>query len=174
MLSVAVQRTLAEGILRDAGAGLAAADPAVQFSDGGKGEDGDAETEAEAASSLEYFLMPCAGQECMAPFWLVGSTTDEKKANLGWGRYRVQHLVGADAVGPLRPTAAKRGGRRKSGDRPTVEDETVQQWVDIPVLLNTKRIAVGEDLVVYRAAQPKKEKAATPIPMAMLAKRQRR
>ena len=150
----------------------AGAFPSVVFSDAGESEEGDPEDKA--APSLQYFLMPCAGQECMAPFWLVGSTTDEKKANLGWGEYRVQQLVGADAVGSLKPLAMKRSMRRKSGERPNVEDETVQKWVDIPVLVSTKRIAAGEELVVYRSAQAKREKAPAPITMAMLAKRQRR
>ena len=53
--------------------------------------------------SNAYFLTPCTGLENVSPLWCVGTTEDEDKANMVWGKYMVQSLMAMDFEGAPRP-----------------------------------------------------------------------
>jgi hypothetical protein len=53
-----------------------------------------------------YFLTPCTGLENVSPLWCVATTEDEDKANMVWGKYMVQTLMGMDFAGSVMPQLA--------------------------------------------------------------------
>ncbi len=49
-------------------------------------------------ANTRFFLAPCTAADNVSPLWCVGSTEDESKANLVWGKCLVQSLTAADFI----------------------------------------------------------------------------
>jgi hypothetical protein len=54
-------------------------------------------------ATTRFFLAPCTAADNISPLWCVGTTEDESKANLVWGKCLVQSLTAADFIGPPMP-----------------------------------------------------------------------
>jgi hypothetical protein len=54
-------------------------------------------------ANTRFFLAPCTAADNVSPLWCVGSTEDESKANLVWGKCLVQSLTAADFIGTPMP-----------------------------------------------------------------------
>ena len=123
-----------------------------------------------------FVIMPSTSTEAVSPLWFVGTTSDEAAANMTWGKFAVQSLVGMGFIGRPKPAASissKVPCRAKTGDKPLadVEDKGLSMIVTIPVLVNSKRSQKGDELLVYKAPAAKRPRAVEAISVCKVAKR---
>jgi hypothetical protein len=114
-----------------------------------------------AAATGQYVLMPCVSDSNVSPLWCVAGTDDDREANMVWQKMAVQHLSGVDYVGAGVSLA-------RSLIRTTERDLTRDAQINIPVLVNSKALTSGEELLVFkdkpqREKQPRKPISATDV-----------
>ena len=87
-----------------------------------------------------FFLMPPQGKDLVSPAWLVRSSHNKDEATAAWVLFP-EHII-----------AAKDGTNKIK--RP---DPTLNVKMHIPVLVNTKELQCGDELVLYVDPPEKKE-----------------
>ena len=118
-----------------------------------------------------FWITGTATAENVSAFWVVATTAEESKANMALAKYTVSSLVGMDYFGevPLVPKQAARVGRKAPAKKP--DDEASAMTIHIPILVNTKALAVGDELLWYKQATVKRERAPEPITVSKLARK---
>ena len=104
----------------------------------------------------------------MVPLWSVGTTDNEDKANMVWGKYIVQSVTGVDFVGSPLPAISEATKKRRS--KKETPDEAVEHYVNVPVLINSTNIAPQEELLVYKAREAKRPRETEAITVSKVAK----
>ena len=106
-----------------------------------------------------FWLTPASVKDGLAPLWFCTATEDDRQRNMEWGTFNVQALFGCDYIGG--PTLAERKrrtiGKSAKSSSSTVSDDVATTWVKIPVLVNSKPLAAGDELFVFRNKRPKRE-----------------
>ena len=106
---------------------------------------------------FKFFLEAPKGSDLCSPAYLVATTEDSKKANVVWSTLSVASLVAFDFVGKVRPKicGTKDGGPRGKGkdkgkaiDEPSPEAVNKNIVVHLPVLINTKALQQGNELLL--------------------------
>jgi hypothetical protein len=109
------------------------------------------------AASGQYALAPCVGEDNLSPLWCVSTTDDDRKANMVWQSVEVQHVTGSDFIGFCKPTPVRQPSGR------VVKDTAMEMKVSIPVLVNSKTLKDGEELVYFKDKVEKTKRALKPI-----------
>jgi hypothetical protein len=99
-------------------------------------------------ASTRFYLAPCTAADNVSPLWCVGTTDDQTKANLVWGKCLVQSLTAADFLGPPEP----RSGPSAAVVAPPVE-------APAPTTARAKAAAKTAAKAAAKAAASKKRKA---------------
>ena len=95
------------------------------------------------------FLQPCTADDNVSPYWCIEKTQSEKDANMAHGPLEVVSLdtveisPGAGAKFKLKP------GPSQDADAQGF-NSAQKRKVRIPVLVNTKRLKVGDALVAWQ------------------------
>ena len=120
-----------------------------------------------------FWLGPAMTKDGCAPLWFCTATEDDRQVNMQWGTFNVQALFGCDYIGG--PTLAERKRRTtgKSAKSSTVSDDVATTWVKIPVLVNSKPLAAGDELFVFRNKRPKREKGPEALTVTRMMKMQK-
>jgi hypothetical protein len=127
-------------------------------------------------NKYQHFLHQPSGGDVCSPAWLVSSTEDKTKANVVWNKIIVSSLVGYDFTGKPRPEVCLVKTRRKvvkSADKGSPEDQNTEQSVCLPVMINSKPLNVGDELLLFRPAKQDKRplRAVAAITVSDLAKK---
>ena len=125
-----------------------------------------------------FYLQPAAGTEAMSPYWYVASTADERACNMVPAKYLMTLMWAHDYVGdvPLAHEAAVQTPLRRKSKKNTPgggDTDMEEAFVILPVLVNSRPIPKGSELVMFRAAAPKKVREAGAITVSQLLKRAR-
>jgi hypothetical protein len=116
------------------------------------------------AATGQYVLMPCVGDSNVSPLWCVTGTDDDRVANMVWQKMVVQHLSGVDYVGD----AVRLAKSRKETQEMDLTREAV---IHIPVMVNSKALKDGQELIVFKENKPVKSKERRPISATDVTKR---
>ena len=114
---------------------------------------------------------PCTAEKNQHAFWYVleTTTTDAEEASLQWAKIAVSSLAGFDFLGDIVPIRKKKlTGKQK--EPAAGEDRSFSQLVKIPILLNSKALAPGDELKLYRPAGVKRKAKYEPITPAKILK----
>ena len=114
---------------------------------------------------------PCTAEKNQHAFWYVleTTTTDAEEANLQWAKVAVSSLAGFDFLGDIVPIRKKKlTGKQR--EQAAGEDRSFAQLVKIPILLNSKALAPGDELKLYRPVGMKRAKKLQPITSAKILK----
>ena len=137
-----------------------------------------------------HVLAPQTLEKNVSPLWFVEATDDASQVNMEWGAYLVTGHLGADYVGAgnvmpvvvkqeasLPQTIAPQGARSKAGPPtkpPAVttppEDRVFDCTFKVPVLVNCKKVAKGDELRFFRAKVEKRPRAPEPITISKLSR----
>jgi hypothetical protein len=129
---------------------------------------------------FRFFIAPPKGEKVCSPAFLVATTEDHKKANMMWIKLSVSSLIAFDFVGSPRPSAAEKAKAKAKAKAaaapalaaPSPEDDQQQVAVHVPVLINTKALKAGSELLLHAKAPVKRAaKAAAPITTLDVVKR---
>jgi hypothetical protein len=123
------------------------------------------------SNKFRFFIGPPKGEKVCSPAFLVATTEDHKKANVMWIKLSVSFLIGFDFVGSPRPLAAEKAQAKAKAKAAAAapaalspEDDQQQVAVHVPVLINTKALKAGSELLLHAKAPVKRShKAAAPI-----------
>ena len=122
-----------------------------------------------------FWLAPATAKDGLAPLWFCTATEDDRQRNMEWGTFNVQALFGCDYIGG--PTLAERKrrtiGKSAKSSSSTVSDDVATTWVKIPVLVNSKPLAAGDELFVFRNKRPKREKGPEALTVTRMMKMQK-
>ena len=124
--------------------------------------------------NFKFFLEAPKGSDVCSPAYHVATTEDSKKANVVWITLSVSHLVAFDFIGKPRPKicAKKEGSKGNASEDPSPEHVHENLVVHLPVLINTKPLQLGQELLLL-ADRPQKRtvKAVTAITNLDIAKK---
>lgn len=133
-----------------------------------------------APAEWNFFLTPATSTEAMSPYWSIASTTDDASINMVPAKFLMTLMWAHDYVGEVKLAheAAEQKPLRRKSKKSTAEDDDTdgdmeEAFVILPVLVNSKSIAKGAELVMFRAPAPKKAREASAITMSQLLKRSR-
>ncbi len=119
-----------------------------------------------------FFLEAPKGSDLCSPAYLVSTTSDSKKANVVWSTLSVASLVAFDFVGKQRPKICGKGPRGADVDQASPEAVNKNLVVHLPVLINTKAIQQGQELLLLcERPQKRAAKAVAAITNLELAKK---
>jgi hypothetical protein len=121
-------------------------------------------TFATAVATGQFVLMPCMSDSNVSPLWCVSGTDDDREANMVWEKMVVQHLSGVDYISAEVPLAKVRSLSEGV-------DLTRDARINIPVLVNSKAIQSGQELIVFKEKQQKEKQARKPISATDVTKR---
>jgi hypothetical protein len=121
-----------------------------------------------------FFLEAPKGSDLCSPAYLVSTTADSKKANVVWSTLSVASLVAFDFVGKPRPKICDKGPRGKDVDEFSPEAVNKNLVVHLPVLINTKALQQGQELLLLcERPQKRAAKAVAAITNLDIAKKAR-
>jgi hypothetical protein len=116
------------------------------------------------AASGQYALAPCVSDDNLSPLWCVATTDDDRKANMVWQSVEVQHVTGSDFVGLCKPTTL-----RTPTGKP-LKDTAMEMKVSIPILINSRTLEDGEELIYFREKVENKKRDLKPISATSVSK----
>ena len=116
------------------------------------------------AATGQYVLQQCVGDTNVSPLWCVHPTDDDREANMVWQKMVVQHLSGVDYVGTEVPLAKS---KLETQEADVVREATVH----IPILINSKPLTRGQELIVFKEKPPREKHARKPISATDVTKR---
>ena len=132
-----------------------------------------------------HVLAPQTLEKNVSALWFVEATDDASQVNMEWGAYLVTGHLGADYVGEgnMKPVVVRKeasvphGARSKAGmptKPPAVttppEDRVFDCTFKVPVLVNSKKVAKGDELRFFRAKVEKRPRAPEPITISKLSR----
>ncbi len=111
----------------------------------------------ELIADVRFYLSPTFTDDFVCPAWAVKTVSDAAKANVEWTQVEVSSVTVCAWPEQRTRIVEKSGGTWKS----------LECKATIPVLTNTTAIDAGQELLLFQALAPKKQKAA-PITAASL------
>jgi len=124
---------------------------------------------------FKFFLEPPKGSDVCSPAYHVATTEDPKKANVAWVTLSVSNLVAYDFLGKPRPKiCVKKDSSKGQADvDPPPEEVHENLVVHLPVLINTKPLQQGQELLLL-GERPQRRTEPSPRSPTSTSPRRRR
>jgi hypothetical protein len=120
-----------------------------------------------------FTLQPQTSDTNMSPFWCVATTEDEEAANMVVAKVSITSMFAVDFLPPKRPKLCQQKTRQngKAPEKASPEDSAETVSTTFPILMNSKDLTKGEELLLFKPRGEKRLAPVKEISIADLAKR---